>query len=389
MTDSLRILSSRAVKMLLFGVSAALLSAFPVRAQTAGPDRAIALEQQGNLAGAENEWKQWLRGHPKDAKALASLGVVFSKEGKYEDAAPAYRKALAMNSSLPGIQLNLGLAEFKRGKFQAAIAPFRAALAAEPNNLQARTLLGLSYYGTKQFDQAVKHLEVAVKSDTSNIQLHQVLAQSCLWAKLYSCALEEFRKIQEQDPDSMTSHILTAEALDGLGRTAEAIAEFQAAEKVAPREPNVHFGIGYLYWKQHKYGEAKSALEEELAIDPANPQALAYLGDIAMKQNEPEKALLLLGKAVQLKSDLRIAYLDMGILLGERKEFSEALTALHRAEKLDPSQPDAPYRMARIYQQMGNSAAADKEFAKVRELHEKDVGDIVHQLSDSPPPLKP
>jgi hypothetical protein len=38
---------------------------------------------------------------------------------------------------------------------------------------------------------------------------------------------------------------------------------------------------------------------------------------------------------------------------------------------------------------MGNSTAADKEFAKVRELHRKDAGDIVHQLSGSPPPLKP
>ena len=294
-------------------------SSFAVLAQTPSPDKAVALEQQGNLPGAELEWRKWLRDHPKDAEALASLGVVFSKEGKYEDAAAAYRKALAMNPNLRGIQLNLGLAEFKKGNFQAAVAPFRAALAADPNNFQARTLLGMSYYGTKQFGQAVKHLEVAAKSDPANIELHQVLAQSCLWAKQYSCALDEFRKIQEQDQDSVASHVL--------------MAEFEAAAKVAPREPNVHFGMGYLYWKQHKYAEAKSAFEEELAIEPANPQAVAYLGDIAMKQSDPEKALPLLKKAVQLKGDLRIAYLDMGIVLTDRKEFPEALAALRRAEE--------------------------------------------------------
>jgi len=195
--------------------------------------------------------------------------------------------------------------------------------------------------------------------------------------------------MQEQDPDFAASHILTGEAQDGLGRTGEAIAEFQAAAKVAPYEPNVHFGIGYLYWKEHKYGEAKSAFEEELNIDPANPQALAYLGDVAMKENDREKALPLLKKAVQLKSDLRIAYLDMGIILADRKEFPEALAALRRAEQLDPSQPDAHYRLGRIYKQMGDSAASEREFAKVRELHEKDQGDIVRQMSNSPPPLKP
>jgi tetratricopeptide (TPR) repeat protein len=346
-------------------------------------------QPSSELVQAEKNWRLAVQRTPTDANAFATLGFVLSKEEKYQEAISAYKKAVALNPRLPGVHLNWGLAEFKLGRFAAAVGPLSAALAADPNNLQARTLLGLSYYGAKRFDQAVKQLAVAAKSDAANTQLHQVLAQSCLWAKEYSCALDEFRKIQEQDPDSVASHVLTAEALDGLGRTADAIAEFQAAAKVAPREANVHFGIGYLYWKQHKYAEAKSALEEELAIEPANPQALAYLGDIAMKESDPEKALPLLKKAAQLKNDLRIAYVDMGILLADGKEFPEALAALQHAAKLDPSQPDAHYRMGRIYKQMGNSAAAEKEFAKVRELHEKGEGDIVHQISDSPPPLKP
>src|SRR5207244_2768357 len=144
-----------------------------------------------------------------------------------------------------------GISEARMSEFQAAIAPFRAAIAAEPDNMQARTLLGLSYYGAKRFTEAVKSLQVAAKSDPGNTELRRVLAQSCLWAKDYSCALEEFRHILERDPDSAATHILTGEALDGLGRTPEAIAEFQAAAKAAPREPEVNFGLGYLYWKSH------------------------------------------------------------------------------------------------------------------------------------------
>src|SRR2546429_2942515 len=55
------------------------------------------------------------------------------------------------------------------------------------------------------------------------------------------------------------------------------------------REPEVNFGLGYLYWKSHQYDNAKRAFESELAVDPGNPQAMAYLGDIAMKQSDPEK----------------------------------------------------------------------------------------------------
>jgi tetratricopeptide (TPR) repeat protein len=90
------------------------------------------------------------------------------------------------------------------------------------------------------------------------------------------------------------------QALDGLQRTPEAIAEFEAAAKAAPQEPSVHFGLGYLHWKLRQYDDAKSEFERELATDPNHAQALAYLGDIEMKSNNLENALVLLKKAVEL-----------------------------------------------------------------------------------------
>ena len=257
-------------------------------------------------------------------------------------------------------------------------------MAADPENLQARTLLGLSCYGAKRFEDAVKYLELPAKSDPTNIELHRALAQSCLLAKKYSCALDEFRQILEQDPDSAAVHMLSGEALDGLGRTVEAIPEFEAAAKAAPREPNVHFGLGYLYWKQHKYDEAKAALEAELSIDPANAQALAYLGDVELKGNAPEKALLLLNKAIHLRNDIRIAYVDIGAIFSEQKKYQEALVALQHAEKLDPAQPDAHYRLARLYRAMGNVVAAEREFARVSELQEKSE-DMAPKMSSPMP----
>ena len=102
-----------------------------------------------------------------------------------------------------------------------------------------------------------------------------MLAQSCLWARKFSCAQEEFRRILEQNPDSAPAHVLFGEALDGVGRTPEAITEFETAAKISPSEPNVHFGLGYLHWKSQQYDEAKSDFERELALDPNHAQALA------------------------------------------------------------------------------------------------------------------
>ncbi|HMH08533.1 MAG TPA: tetratricopeptide repeat protein, partial [Terriglobales bacterium] len=171
--------------------------------------------------------------------------------------------------------------------------------------------------------------------------------------------------------------------LDGLQRTREAIAEFEAAAKVAPQEPGVHFGLGYLHWKLRQYDDAKTEFERELATDPNHAQALAYLGDIAMKRNNPENALALLKKAVQQRDDIRIAYLDMGVILAQQNRHQDAIAALLHAERLDPSQPDAHLRLGRLYQATGNRAAARSEFAKLRELHQKADEDIASKMSGS------
>ena len=201
----------------------------------------MAFEQQQKWADAAQAWKAVTVRNPSDAAAFASLGVDLARQQKLDEAAAAYRKALKLNPKMPGLQLNLGLAEFKQGHFSGAATAFRSALAADASNAQAQTLLGMSYYGAKKFDLASQYLERASKADPGNAELHQMLAQSCLWTKKLDCAQNEFKQLLQQSPDSAPTHVLMGEALDGLGRTPEAIAEFQAAAKISPKEPNRPF----------------------------------------------------------------------------------------------------------------------------------------------------
>jgi tetratricopeptide (TPR) repeat protein len=90
---------------------------------------------------------------------------------------------------------------------------------------------------------------------------------------------------------------------------------------------------------------------------------------------------------VAMKNDLRIAYVDLGAVLTRQKQYDEALAALQRAVQLDPAEPDAHYRLGRVYQAMGKAAESQKEFAKVRELHEKKDESLASKIPTAPPPL--
>ena len=278
------------------------------------------LEQQGRTAEAEQAWRAVTLQNPRDAGAFASLGVALARQEKYAEAVPAYKKAIALNPKLPGIQLNLGLAEFKLGKFEAAIPSLRAASNAilracrlAPCWASATTEPGGSW-------KLPRNSNLCSQGRPADTELLQVLAQSCLGAKRYSCALEQYQQILQKDPNSSAAHTLAGEALDGLGRTPEAITEFQTAINVAPKEPNLHFGLGYLYWKSRQYDNAAVEFNNELAIDAENAQALAYLGDIEFRRDHPEKALGLLKKAVGIRNDLRVAYLDIGAILAQQNQ---------------------------------------------------------------------
>jgi tetratricopeptide (TPR) repeat protein len=108
-----------------------------------------------------------------------------------------------------------------------------------------------------------------------------------------------------------------------------------------------------------------------------------------LKRNDLERAFHLLKRAVQLKDDMRIAYADLAAIYREQNQYKDALAALQRAVKLDPAQPDTHFQLGRLYQAMGNTVAANQEFAKVRELHKKADDDLLEKMSGSPPPIKP
>jgi len=68
-------------------------------------------------------------------------------------------------------------------------------------------------------------------------------------------------------------------------------------------------------------------------------------------------------------------------IVTEQKRYDDALAALQRAEKLDPAQPDVHYRLGRLYQALGKTAEAQKEMARVKELHEKDEVELARKMT--------
>ena len=347
-----------------------------------GRETAITLEQQGDNAGAGAAWRAYVKVHPSDAEAFAHLGFIEARQEHYNEAVPLYRKALALNPAMPGLRLNLGLSLFKSGALKPAIEVFVPLLkgqpAASPEALRLATLIGMAHYGLGQYAAAIPYLRDVTSHNPQNLPYRLVLAHSCLWSKQYQCVLDVYHEILTLNAESAEADMLAGEALDEMQDKAGATQQFRAAAKANPREPNVHFGLGYLLWAQNQHEEAAQEFQAELANFPNHAEAMAFLADCHMQMNHPEAALPLLEKAISIDPKLERAHLDLGILQADAGRRDDALRELKTAEKLVPDDVNVHWRMARLYQAMGRKDDAKLEFAKTNNLH-KAANDTIFQ----------
>lgn len=342
------------------------------------------LEQQGRDAEAAAIWRSYAEAHPRDAVAYAHEGQLEARAGNLTAAIDAYRKAMAIAPAMPGLRPNLGLVYFKNGNYREAIAIFEPMLKADPAgpNAQKITLLvGMSYYGLVEYASATPYLKRAAAADPRNLNLLFTLAQSCLFAKEYPCVLDSFHRIVALNGESAQADMLVAEALDAMQDSAGALKELRAAIAANPKEPNAHFGLGYLLWTKDQYPEAAAQFQAELANDPGHLQAMLYLADADMQMGKANEALPLLEKTVKqmpknamARRDLATAYANLG-----RNE--DAIREFEAAIRLNPKDVNAHWRLARLYRTMGRTADAKAEFARASSLTQAKDDHLVQVLS--------
>jgi len=177
--------------------------------------------------------------------------------------------------------------------------------------------------------------------------------------------------------------MLAGEALDEMNDHLGATQQFRAAVKANPKEPNVHFGLGYLLWTQEQYEEAAQEFQAELANVPNRLQALTYLADTELKMNRPEAALPLIQKVIRIDPKVELAHLDWGILYANAGRRDDALRELRVAAKLNSDDVNVHWRLARLYQAMGRKDEADAEFRKTSSLTKAANDSVMTKLDNA------
>jgi tetratricopeptide (TPR) repeat protein len=350
---------------------------------------ALALEASGHNVEAEQLWHSIAERDPGNAEAFARQGLMEARQEHYPQAIAFYRQAEAIDSAFPGLQMNLGLAYFKSALYRGSIKPFTLELHKHPGDQRLIILLGMAHYGMGDYLVAVPFLQRASEKQPQNLPLRLALAHSCLWSKQYDCVLGTYKEILNLNPSSAEAELIVGEALDETGDDAGAMEHFQAAAAANPKEPNVHFCLGYLLWTQSHYTESVKEFEAELGNDPQNLQAREYLGDSYVNLTDYANAQPALEGVLARDPSSAMVHRDLGIVYASEGKKEDAATELLRAIALDPRDSAPHWRLARLYQSMGKKEEAAAEFAKVSSMKKEANESLVHKLPQTPSAFTP
>lgn len=119
---------------------------------------------------AQAEFEKAVEIDPTYADAFHNLGSAYAEQGKWEEAVPAYKKALAqpIYATPEATYNNLGLAYLALGKRREAEEAFRSALQLEPKLLVSHFWLAKVLHDEGRKDEARAHFKAARDLDPAS-----------------------------------------------------------------------------------------------------------------------------------------------------------------------------------------------------------------------------
>ncbi|XP_040030088.2 protein O-mannosyl-transferase TMTC2 [Gasterosteus aculeatus] len=304
------------------------------------------VQRNRDWSNEENLYRSGISVNP--AKAWGNLGNVLKNQGNMAEAEQAYRNALHHRGNMADMLYNLGLLLQENERFSEALHYYKLAIGSRPTLASAYLNTGIILMNQGDLEDAKRTFLTCADIPDENLKdphAHKSSVTSCLYN--------------------------LGKLLHEQGRQEEALSVYKEAVQKMPRQfaPHSLFNMmGEAYMRLNRLEEASHWYKESLRAKPDHIPAHLTYGKLLSILGQKTKAEEYYLRAIQIDPTKGNCYMHYGQFLLEQSRLAEAAEMAERAAELDGSEFDVVFSAAHMLRQASLNEAAERRYERAASL---------------------
>jgi len=314
-------------------------------------------------------------GDPKDKIVVfnqLSEAREFGLRGDFEQAVALVEEIIRDDPDVIDAYFTMGNLYFKEEKFEEALESFFKALERKPDDAFTAINIANSYIMMGDFDEAEKFLLSIIDALPPDSQIHFILGNINYFQKEYEEALKNYEKCLELNPSSASAYSAIGGIYVTQGNLDEAETYLKKAMDLNPQLRNLHYNLAQLCEAKDDLQQAIKEYQAELENIPHNFRASFNLSRIYRILGQAEDELKYLEKTKEINPNFPLSYFYLArIYLNRGERFDEAISLAKKGIELRPEKKDLPlgyFLLADLYNRIGDSVKSSEYARKGKEL---------------------
>ncbi len=369
---------------------------------------------EGRPAEGHSHLDELLQQQPKHAQGLVLKGRFLLIDGKPDEAATQFERAVAADTRFAAGHYWLGEAHARRGRVAEAKKALGDAVHLDPTHVPAQVSLSRLHLRAGETDGALNFAEQAARLAPRYAEARRALVWALIGMKNVSRAQEELNAYANMFPESSDLHVLRGvislterdpasaekafaralklqpdshDALSGVvasrlasGNVPGARAEAEAAVAKAPADASKLVLAARTYRAAGQLDKAEEALRQAIQANPEELDAYSLLGQLYIAQRRLDEAIREFDELSKRQSSPVSAHTVVGILMQATNRPAEAKLRYEKALSIDPNAAVAANNLAWMQAEEGGNldvALQLAQTAKARLPESPEVNDTL------------
>ncbi len=383
---------------------------------------AVELYDSNHLSEAATRLEGLVRQLPGSFDVHELLGMVYSSQGREQEANEHLEKAARLNPNSAAARTNLATNLVKLHQLAPAELEFKKAHALEPSTYDTNHNLGEFYIATGKLPQAVPFLEKAhqIKPDAydngydlalasvenhntalakrvvrdlltlrNTAELHNLLGEIEEKNGNFVPAEHEYETAAHMDPSESNLFDWSSELL--LHRTLDpAVDVFQRATERYPKSPRLAIGLGMALYSRGNYDDAVKTLLRAADLSPSDPECYYFLSKAYdSSPGQADEVIQRFRRFVELQPRNARApyYYAMSLWKGRRAQdasvdFQQIEMLLKKSVQLDAKFAEAHLQLGNLYSDQRKYDVAVPQYQQALALN-ADLADAHYRLGQA------